>query len=507
MKNIFKDKKKTTIIITIISILLVGSAIATSTYALFYDEKVAANPNEYSTGLLSIEALSKTDTISLNNSLPIEDSEGLETDPYVFTIRNNGNLDYTFDVKLLSTSSNTINPNYIKLKIDDSEVTTLSSLTNSKIKSNLTLKAKESIDISIRIWLAINTPNTEIGKEFTSKLVIDGQAVYTENDNMANIIGEIYTLFDSNSTVTNNNITYEIDTNNNLIKDIDGNIRYYGANPNNYIYFNCDEYPDTNCEIWRIIGIIDGKLRIMRGESIGTYSWDNSVLEINSGLGVNEWSQASAMKLLNPGYDDNKDLDSEKNQITVNNSLYYNRSSGICYTGSKNATDQCDFTDTGLKNEQTKSKIISITWKTAGFPSSEIFVNEVLNYEKGTLTGVSSGDGIQRHTSWDGQIAFPNVSDYGYAVDLTKCTQNMYNYDNEICKENNWMTKQFEGNAAWLLSPYSQNGRYVYHANGTAKMHFRNASFAAQMVPTLHLSSSVNVVDGNGSIENPYRIS
>ena len=37
-----------------------------------------------------------------------------------------------------------------------------------------------SIDISVRVWLSISTPNSQIGKTFNSKIVIDGQAVYTE---------------------------------------------------------------------------------------------------------------------------------------------------------------------------------------------------------------------------------------------------------------------------------------------------------------------------------------
>ena len=52
----------------------------------------------------------------------------------------------------------------------------------------------------------------------------------------------------------------------------DGNIRYYGASPNNYIYFNCDDYSNqtsSTCETWRIIGIFDGKVKILREDTIG----------------------------------------------------------------------------------------------------------------------------------------------------------------------------------------------------------------------------------------------
>ena len=41
-------------------------------------------------------------------------------------------------------------------------------------------------------------------------------------------------------------------------------------------------------------------VKMVRAESIGDYSWDSSVSGINSGFGINEWSEADLMKLLNP---------------------------------------------------------------------------------------------------------------------------------------------------------------------------------------------------------------
>ena len=157
-------------------------AITTTTQSYFNKDNYAKNPTEYQTGLLSIEAVSKSNNISLDNTLPMSDDDGLQTTPYVFTIKNNGNIDYKFNVKLLSTSENTFSPEYIKLKIDDEEIKTLSSLTNSIIKQDVILPAGETIDISIRVWLSSDTKNTEIGKTFNSKIVIDGQSVYTSTN-------------------------------------------------------------------------------------------------------------------------------------------------------------------------------------------------------------------------------------------------------------------------------------------------------------------------------------
>ena len=269
------NKKKIMIIVS--SIILVLAALFTTTYSLFYKEDVAANPSNYSTGILQIEATSLSDTISLDSALPMTDEEGIETTPYVFSIKNTGNIDYKFDVKLLSTSSNTINSQYIKLKIDNGNPVVLSSLTNSIIKSNVVVKAKESINITLRVWLSKDTPNTEIGKTFNSQIVIDGQSIYTSTNNdpaldtLTNLGLSVdtehtpdFTTVSGNSGVKKNNRGETLatglgDGTNGIYKSEDdlGNSYYFRGNvTNNYVYFAKNWW-----QIIRING--DGTIRMI----------------------------------------------------------------------------------------------------------------------------------------------------------------------------------------------------------------------------------------------------
>ena len=71
---------------------------------------------------------------------------------------------------------------YLLNQIDDEEVKTLSSLTDSIIKKDIILPAGETIDITLRVWLSSDTKNTQIGKTFNSKIVIDGQSIYTSTN-------------------------------------------------------------------------------------------------------------------------------------------------------------------------------------------------------------------------------------------------------------------------------------------------------------------------------------
>lgn len=269
------NKKKIMIIVS--SIILVLAALFTTTYSLFYKEDVAANPSNYSTGILQIEATSLSDTISLDSALPMTDEEGAQTTPYVFSIKNTGNVDYKFDVKLLSTSSNTINSQYIKLKIDNGNPVVLSSLTNSIIKSNVVVKAKESINITLRVWLSKDTPNTEIGKTFNSQIVIDGQSIYTSTNNdpaldtLTNLGLSVdtehtpdFTTVSGNSGIKKNNrgetlATGVGDNTNGIYKSEDdlGNSYYFRGNvTNNYVYFAKNWW-----QIIRING--DGTIRMI----------------------------------------------------------------------------------------------------------------------------------------------------------------------------------------------------------------------------------------------------
>ena len=506
---IVKNKKKIIVGVIILLILLIGQSLVNSTYSLFYHEDTAANTDAYSTGLLSIIASSKGENISLGNALPMSDSEGETTTPYTFTIKNIGNLDYKFDVKLLSTAGSdiTIDSRYIKVKVDDGSPATLSSLSNSIIKSDITLASGESIDISIRVWLSIDTPNTQIGKVFNSKIVTDGQAVYTSSNNKPTAAATIVSLY-RNATKTpviNNDITYQYDTTNNLMQDVGGNIRYYGAEPNNYIYFNCDDYSNQTsdtCEAWRIIGVFENKLKIVRNESIGDYSWDNK--NTNTGAeknqGKNNWSDATLMKILNPGY-----------ESETGGSLYWNRQSGECYSGpsysgavadTTQKVKNCDMSSVGLKNDTTRNMISETTYSLLGWNASSIYSNQIYGYER--FTGNVYNE-TTRNKSWTGKVALPYPSDYGYAVDLGQCSKYLNGYNDSLCTSNNWM---FYNVAYWLLTPNSVSSYsgWAVGLNGVSAGIGMVAYDGNGVRPTLFIKPELEIKDGDGSSLNPYQI-
>ena len=382
------------------------------------------------------------------------------------------------------------------------------------ILKNLYLEQTKQI-YTVYVWLDNSEELGNISNESLS-ISVDCTASLQKEPTVADTIISLYTSA-AKVAVTNNSITYNTAPSVSLMNDrlggtttsLDGgNIRYYGASPNNYIYFNCSDYSNqtsSTCETWRIIGVFDGKLKLIRGSQIGTYSWDNK--NISTGAeddrGKNDWTTARLMKLLNPDdyyINDNNDKDSEGNYLGY--SLYYNSASGMCFTNEGVNYSACDFTSTGIKNAETRNMIAETTYNLGGWNDTGVYPNEIYEYERGTT--VYTG----RPTTWTGKIALAYPSDYGYAADLNQCKQTLANYDNSTCTSNNWMKAIITDNGSnhgWLLTPDSSYSFGAWYSHGNVGEYFTGAARGA--VPVLSLSSKLGIESGDGSSSNPYKLS
>ena len=382
------------------------------------------------------------------------------------------------------------------------------------ILKNLYLEQTKQI-YTVYVWLDNSEELGNISNESLS-ISVDCTASL-QKEPAADTIISLYTSA-AKVTATNNSITYNTAPSVSLMNDrlggtttdLDGgNIRYYGANPNNYIYFNCSDYSNqtsSTCETWRIIGVFDGKLKLIRGSQIGTYSWDNK--NTNTGAennyGKNDWTTARLMKLLNPS--DYYTVDSNDNNL--GQSLYYNSTSGKCYSGQNNATKDCDFTSTGIK-DTTRNMIAETTYYLGGWNNASVYPNQIYEYERGTT--VYTG---RPTTPWTGKIALAYPSDYGYAADLNQCKdKTLYDYDNRTCTSNNWMKAIITNNGSnngWLLTPYSGNSSSAWsvYSGGYVDNYYYDAYNAFGAVPVLSLSSELGIESGgDGSSSKPYKLS
>ena len=274
-------------------------------------------------------------------------------------------------------------------------------------------------------------------------------------------------------------------TSNGLKKDNtpDQNIRYYGSDPNNYVRFNN--------ELWRIIGVFNDNVKLIRKDSLGWLSWDSSEESINEGWGVNELSTSALKNYLN--------------------TMYYGGTSVTCYNAKNKQTTTCP---TNKLNTESKTLIDYYTWKTGAIEMSKR-TNTPAFYksERGNVTGkICNGgsacnDTVERTTEWPGYIGLPYATDYAYASGESICETNMVKQDSSntyICKNNNWMFKPNTWYWTLSLDAYPSASRGVWLVYSDGHVGNINAAYGGAIFPAIYLKTDILIKSGTGTSDNPY---
>ena len=226
----------------------------------------------------------------------------------------------------------------------------------------------------------------------------------------------------------------------------DNSYRYAGANPSNYICFGSDynNCPDEN--LYRIIGVFDDEVKLIKSSSYGSYSWSGSSSTNNM------WANSSL-------------------NVNILNGGYYNSFNSL-------------WTD-----------LISIhDWKIGGMDYSESYTAK--NYYDREVGNSSSS------ITYSASIGLMYVSDYGFAASNSYWTTSLYDYDDAA--RNNWLRL---GSNEWTITRYSGSSNIAFriyssgYVNETGTV---NYSFAVR--PTFYLNSDVQYESGSGTQTDPFRI-
>ena len=451
---------KTIYLVAVISIGLICLAIG-STYAMFTTSAEINNPITISSNLTSNDDTMETFEVEVSPSATVS------------------NVNYS--VWYINDISN------IDIGVSSTSYTTAGTISNANttVTTKISIRNNSSTTKTVTLGVALSK----------NSIVLASNMSLVPQKTLSNPLATHITNLYNNSTktnVTNNGIKYQYDITNGLMKDADGNIRYSGLGDRNYVLFNCNTYPNTSCETWRIIGVFDGKVKLIRNESIGTYPWDNkdTTTGAEADYGSNDWTTARLMKLLNPGY----------TKESVNNSLYYNSKGGQCYAGANNAETPCDFTYTGIKNDTTRNMIADAKWSLLGWLDEGVNVYADQSYKLENTSGtVYTGN----KTSWTGKIALPYPSDYAYSAYLGKCTSTLGEYSN--CSS--WMKTMFNSKTIALLTPIVSSS-FVFHvAGGCLDLGEPYAALDSEIFPTFYLNANVSIKTGSGTLNSPYQLS
>lgn len=325
---------------------------------------------------------------------------------------------------------------------------------------------------------AVNNSHVIIGPEAD----INGD-VYGGGNNGAvggNTTGT-YSLEGGSSSSSSSSGVYEDGT-------TDNNIRYYGANPDNYIQFGSENY--------RIIGLFN---------NVDTGSGTKNLVRIikptassNSQAWANTYITSGNNRYYSNYYVSNENGNPKSAIYTYLNTTFYN---------SLNATY--------------RNYIQSVDWGLAGTDTAGKTAATFYGLERGNTAGSNYS-----LTSYNYNIGLFYPSDYGFATNESTClSANLTTYgNNSTCTGSNWM-KSIITRDSWTMTPstyydtstsgsgYNRRTNYRYYgfylgSNGNLGRNriYYNSYNSYAVFPSFYLKDDVRISSGSGTSTDPYVI-
>ena len=269
------------------------------------------------------------------------------------------------------------------------------------------------------------------------------------------------------------------------------NIAYAGVGKwnrvNNFVCFGSSETPCPTDNLYRIIGVIDGKVKLIK------YDYANSDL-----LGTDGDYYGSNDPYMDHTY--------YKGSLTSIDTYYWN------YKAANSASNEWSTSLLNKINLNTNfinnigstwtNKIATTTWKVGGNTWDNIV---------GSVPSIAYQNEIvapAENTTYDAKIGLMYVSDYGFATSPSAWTKTLDNYNgNDVngtsIKTINWM---YMGYADWTISRLSDNSGNAFNVLGDGVVYYGSDGYDHGVRQSFSLSSSITYVSGSGSMSNPIRI-
>ena len=272
---------------------------------------------------------------------------------------------------------------------------------------------------------------------------------------------------------------------------VDNSYRYSGANPNNYVCFGSDEATCPVDNLYRIIGVFNGQVKLIKADFAG-----ESVLGTAPAFSRSPFSYYKGSLSSIPYYYWSGSSSNESNIW----------SSSTLNTSVLNGTYL-----TTLGSEW--SELIAITnWQVGGNSWENIGTTTVKNAYTNEIVSPAES------TTYEAKIGLMYVSDYYYGATPTYWsylgfssssypnTDGNYGeeYDYRAATNNNWMHM---GADEWTISRNSDNSTnafLIYYTGGTSHDFVYYGYTAVR--PSFYLESSVEISGGDGTEQNPFRI-
>ena len=477
-------------LLVFLGILLSIALLIGSSYAYWMMTKSQIDKNVVNTGCFSISFNEKEGSdINLESSYPMNDIDGFNTPPYEFTIENTCDIYANYNINLEVLNTTTLSHDLIKAVIDDNEpkIVTEYNATSSSIdgaSSYILLSGGmvngESQTFNFRMWIDESaTLENSQNKSIRTKIVI----VSTAGEEL--LANHIINLYDKNNEGSNglylhngrgNYVNYNLEAQ-------DYSYRYSGATPNNFVCFGSDENPCPVENLYRIIGVVDKRVKLIKYD----YAYKSS-------FGIDGEYYIDGVTT---------NYDTYKGEVTDISFYYWDKTTNINswqdsllnkVNLNKNFVNSFDSKWVNLINDSSW-QVGGLEWVNASSNAKNAY-----DYEIGKNS---------KNITYQAKIGLMYLSEYFYAASPNYWTYPGYG-DNLVddytsAANDNWM---FMGIYEWAMTPRipDVDRAHTISAPGNLYTWGKIAEDALAIRPTFELKDTTLYVSGDGSRNNPFVI-
>ena len=522
-------------IISIASIIALALTLVTATYAFFVAQTGEGAQTDIKINANTVDTFTFEAGSALNLSLNQENfasGKGNQTGTTfakaMLTANNKTNTATEHYYLYLNISNNTFtysidnNTPEILLSIKDgsnNEITSVSGLTYKTVTDGKGASIK-GFDITTKSGLITILNNREItttstkteqwnvtvtfvnynanqagnaGKRFSAKLMIQQEKILTVLSDVCTSGNNLATCITTLSNKSEPSIVNIYHHDSSLANGArDNSYRYAGANPNNFVCFGTTESPCPTDNLYRIIGVINDKVKLIKYDYMTT---DELGTDGDYSQTYKEWGMDSTYK--------GTYGDGERIGVYYWN---YKATGSATNTWSTSLLNKTNLNTNFINNIGTTwaNKIATVTWKVGGNTwanigtktSSVAYTNEITNPVTTNTT--------DNATTYSAKIGLMYVSDYGFAASPDAWTLTMSSYNNTTATNNNWM---YMGLYEWTISRIADTSNFafgVYDDGYVDNHYFVDDNFGVRA--SFNLESSVSYVSGSGSMSDPIVI-
>ena len=311
----------------------------------------------------------------------------------------------------------------------------------------------------------------------------DGACKTTDGESVN--VGFDMGIFNPVTEATCKGKSYIVKTDNLTARVANLNMEYAGVGKwnrvNNFVCFGSTTNPCPTDNLYRIIGVIDGKVKLIK------YDYATSALLGTDG----EYFDSSAYE------------STYKGSLTSIDTYYWNTVTGN-NTWSESNLNKINLNTNFINNigMTWANKIATTTWKVGGntYENIEFSIPSIV-YQNEIV-------GPVENTTYDAKIGLMYASDYGFAASPSAWTTALNNYDGNDANGTsittiNWM---YMGYYDWMISRNSDYSSIAFIVTNDGNLNGNRVSNNVGVRPSFNLSSSITYVSGSGSMSNPIRV-